>query len=105
MEVVVVADNQAVHHYFDAVFEVLLQVKIFFQAGQPTIHPHSDETSFSQIFKHLLVLSLTVFNHRSQDLNFGSLGFLEYLGYDLTGSLRGYGFTTLVTVGQANPCI
>ncbi|MPM31543.1 hypothetical protein SDC9_78098 [bioreactor metagenome] len=100
----ILPDNQAVHHNFNGVFFVLLQLQLLVQLIEGAVHPDADVARLPGVLKGLGILALFAPHHRSHHLNTGPLRQGHHLIDDLVNGLLADFLAALGTVGRARPC-
>ena len=95
-------DHQAVHHHFNVVLDVLLQLDLFRQLIEIPVDAHPDVTALSGVVQHLHVFALAAAHHRSQKLDAGALRQGHNLIHHLVNGLLADLLAALGAVGDAD---
>ena len=79
--------NKAVHHNFDIVLDILIQLDLLRKLIEASVNSDTDIAALSRLLKHLHMLSLSSPDHRGQKLNFRPLRHLHNLIHHLVHGL------------------
>ena len=94
--------HQTVNYDFNIVFNILIQLNLFFQLIQITVNAYSYVSTSFGLFQYLDMLTLSASYHRCQKLNPCTFRHLHYVVYHLIHRLFGNLFSTLGTVRRSD---
>ena len=83
----VLADNDAVHHHLDGVFELLLELDLIVELAHLAVHADAREALVPQVLEELCVLALAAQHHRGKHQRAPALGVRQDLVGHLVGGL------------------
>ena len=94
--------HQPIHHDLNMVLFVLFQGDLFRQIIEDPVHPGTDKAALAGILQYLGVLTLFAADHRSQQLEPGTLRQSQNLIHDLIDGLPPNFLAALGAVGRAH---